>query len=142
MIITSVKTGHEIVVPDDFTPITMDEAIFGMMRAVQVEGVDYIDPQAVDASGCMYFIDETPSCIVGRVFAEKGITNPDAQETFNDCGGIRDVARHYPDLFEDNAVDILFTAQNLQDERETWGVAFNAAADEYMYYSDGVDPRC
>ncbi len=123
MIITNPETGHEIIVPDDFTPITIDEAIFGMQRAVEQQGEDYIDNS--------------------KVFAEKGITDPYTMESLNDAGTVWDVESIYPGLFADlDATNVLAMAQNYQDVGRPWGVAFNAAADEYMLRADGVDPRC
>lgn len=136
--------------------ITAAELRVLMHRAVAEKGEDYIYPK-IDVpesdydenfapEGCVYFdpVTAAPSCLLGHVFAYKGLTLDNMNSpAFCPCGdcepeslnaaGIKHVIEQlFPDTREEVA-DAMFAAQRAQDggvltgqmssEPEPWGVA-------------------
>lgn len=111
-------------------------------RVVQAKGADYVYP---GISGDMCYNFETqgaPSCIVGHVLAELGVTKDQAAEVRVDgSAGVNDtvealVKAGWKYTFSIGAVAVLYKAQNVQDQRQSWGEALAAArrvAEDYIH---------
>lgn len=104
----------------------------GLLRLVVFEkGADFVY-EKVSRDGvllCVNFSDGQPSCIVGHVLANLGVSGEVADRL--DISGSYtpgEVAtvlekRKYEWQLDDDAVGILYTAQGRQDEGASWGEA-------------------
>lgn len=121
-----------------------DGAIRCLRTVVFEKGADYVYQSGSDGL-CFNFRDGEPSCIVGHVFALLGLTAEKAEELGVD--GARSVIPSCQVLsqsdfdwnFDNNAAEILNTAQGVQDYGWTWGEAL--AASERLYAQMVADTR-
>jgi hypothetical protein len=93
---------------------------------------------------CVYFDNNQPSCIVGHVLAELGLTAADV-ETFNAEAFLTILGRleQHGFRFTEKASDVLFAAQYTQDGAgapddadHSWGEALNKAAERLRFSSE------
>lgn len=110
-----------------------------LRKAVELKGKDYIYPTYPYSSlGCYYAKEGKPDCIVGHVLFDLGVPIADMSwdeeglERGSMASGNIDIHRLYLQrahglTFEDAAWEMLCSAQTVQDDRETWGVALRSA---------------
>jgi len=111
--------------------LTYDEAVILLDKAVQTKGEDYVYRPARTPwdTGCAYFHGKKPGCIIGHLFALKGVTA-------YDLGEIRNVMA-VGDLIDNGFLTVedvkthrlLVEAQSLQDVQVPWGQAVASAKD-------------
>ena len=111
--------------------ITAAEARELLTRAVEEKGADYVYPRSNYPGGCIYFSegeegDEVgaPSCIIGHVFAYKGM-----EPLPEDVNGatVHGVHRRFFEVDNNWTLAALAKAQAAQDTGDTWGNALRAA---------------
>lgn len=116
------------------------------LLAKVVEGrEDFVYYRKVDyGTACVYFENLEPSCIVGHVLAELGLTAADV-ETFNVFAfiNIRSELEQFGLRFTEKASDVLFAAQytqdgagNPDDATHSWGEALNKARERLLFSRD------
>lgn len=113
------------------------EGAIGLLRMVVFEkGADFRYQKVASPNGypwCVNFHEGQPSCIVGHVLANLGLTGEDAgrwrvagdvgvSETFGRLDGTE-----FGWTADTDAADILTIAQSQQDNGMTWGEALSAA---------------
>lgn len=113
--------------------ITFEQAVASLEKAVAAKGADFVYEQiAVDdntedpTTMCMYFEPESgePSCIVGHVLADQGITLPVIGEDANADEDVHSlVAKGRLHLDGDRTKQLLQRAQQRQDHGHSWGTA-------------------
>lgn len=113
-------------------PLTYEEAVTLLDKAVEDKGADYVYPrhegeegsEAAEAGGCMYREDDgSPSCIVGHVIAYAG---GDLRRVPEGLG-----AGHAVKLaglsVDETTETLLIRAQMAQDSGASWGMAVGRA---------------
>lgn len=102
-------------------------------KVVQAKGADYVYP-GTSADKCYNFEPQgAPSCIVGHVLAELGVTRQQAAEFGVDgSAGVHDTVHAlagggWQYMFSVGAMNALHKAQGVQDRRDSWGDALDAA---------------
>jgi hypothetical protein len=110
--------------------------------AVEERGEDYVYQQNLPnhyLGGCLYLVEDKPGCIVGVVFDKLGVSHEAIglmdQGTSYSGGGFSVTAEAVQEIlgqdgfeFEDHeAIEILRTAQHVQDAGDTWGNALKDA---------------
>lgn len=126
--------------------ITFETAVAALERAVKLKGEDYTYTAPLDGVGlphCVYFDrDGSPSCIVGYVLVELGMT-PFAFSNDLNRGGVCTLRNKeiidFADVDEHGGSRtqlLLAEAQELQDEAEEWGTVVRHA----KAYVDELEP--
>jgi hypothetical protein len=101
---------------------TLEQTKVLLDAQVAKKGADYVYPARQDSwPSCVYFEGDTPSCIVGHVFADIGLTPAEIEETSFD-----EEPEEVVGLFDKNAQRLLFFVQSNQDEGTPWGVAVDS----------------
>lgn len=124
-------------------PLILDgKKAVALLRLVVFEkGADYVYVRPnPDRDTCVNFHDGQPSCIVGHVLANLGVTGEKAEE-FGIAGsqGVYDAVRSInasdlPWTINSEACLVLGAAQAVQDAGGTWGEALEAAESEWDSY--------
>ncbi len=102
-------------------------------KVVQAKGADYVYPGQPGDLCFNFETDGAPSCIVGHVLADLGLTYERASRLkVVGSSGAHDtvqylVADGFPYTFSVGAMCALYVAQTVQDQRESWGAALDAA---------------
>jgi hypothetical protein len=132
--------------------VTREKAIELLEHAVQLKGEDYVDENKPGGQ-CQYFTNGKPSCIIGHVLADLGVEPGFDNQEFPDLVDAEDKIESYePEydtedyynnfttakftnkkdlIFTSEAVRILRTAQEIQDEGGNWGSALETARAAY-----------
>lgn len=106
--------------------ITADDARTLLTRAVEEKGADYIYPRANHPDGCLYFEGDAPSCIVGHVFAYKGMKPLPEDYNGSTVSGLASYERFFS-VDGRRTLRALASAQGTQDAGEPWGDALAIA---------------
>lgn len=104
------------------------EAKYQLQRAVEAHGSDFVYPDEwrnnsgrdLNIGMCQYVHEGQPACIVGQVFAQLGHDVTKLDDCFSEP---RTAGRRLGIEMDDEAAMVLWTAQDKQDEGETWGNA-------------------
>lgn len=112
-------------------------AVAILRKVVFEKGADYVYPNR--GMACVNFENGQPSCIVGHVFAELGITYEQAvRDEFSGSLNVRESVtlmenspNQYDWEFDNLAVSVLSRAQAGQDNGNTWGDSLQAAEEYY-----------
>jgi hypothetical protein len=110
--------------------IRIDEklALELLRKAVEAQGEDHVDPNAADGRACQYVDNQgAPSCIVGHVMVLAGLSSSELTEegdVWDLCQNLDHSERAYVTR---DAIYVLSAAQELQDNRGSWGEALKAA---------------
>lgn len=97
-----------------------------LKEAVHKMGEDYVYPHANET--CMYFEfeDRAPSCIVGHVLAQEGMTYMDVRG-INTDGVISLIESRVIEPADERVTDLLGRVQTHQDNGLPWGEALDKA---------------
>lgn len=113
-----------------------------LAKVVEAKGADYVYPGTAGDTCYNFEVQGAPSCIVGHVLAELGVTKDQAAEVRVDgSAGVNDtvealVRNGWKYTFSIGAVAVLYRAQNVQDQRRSWGDALRmaaVAAEDYVH---------
>lgn len=133
--------------------VTAKDVLGMLTNIVERFGTDHIARAPGDGGGCTYAARDALGnlvavCIVGQVFFEMGIfralfQTDDLLLDVNDQGGtcaldhtfIWPNAREMGFDFDEDAKEILYKAQSMQDSNQTWGTALREAT---IYYRDAL----
>lgn len=140
----------------DRRELTGGQAVALLRKVVFGKGPEYVYPRQVTRgfTVCHNFRDSKPSCIVGHVLHELGLTFELAEELGIDGIAGAQVAMNVLDHEEDfdwrfsrEANHVLITAQSFQDAGAPWGVSLEhaerALADGVIYHlTDEWGPGC
>ena len=113
--------------------LTYDQARKLVEAQIEAEGADYVYPSR-EVEGqkgrCQYFRDGEPSCIVGRVLAEVGVTED--QIGYNDMAEnvLKKLQYEGVLIAEPKAKLFLQYIQRRQDNAIPWGEAYAMALEE------------
>lgn len=107
-----------------------EQMLIDSLYEIVAENPDYVyDDQ--DAGGfCRYFNDEgEPSCVVGHVIAQHGITAEQVEPVKNSCAPV--VIREITEIQLSLEAKVLFSSvQGWQDMRQPWARALKIAESE------------
>lgn len=119
--------------------LTYDEALALLRKAVETNGADYVYPNWKETFGCRYFGSAgEPSCIVGHVLADKGVTLAELSG-LDECrsvraGSVANLDLSPPELAKRGLIEadprtvaLLKEAQWQQDYGVAWGLAVEKA---------------
>jgi hypothetical protein len=121
--------------------LTGEAAVMMLRKVVFEKGADFVYPQAQMGQSCVNFTDDgNPSCIVGHVLADLGLTYFQAMEAKIVDSGVFIVSHaldgmNFPWEISVPARKVLATAQNFQDAGYTWG---DSLAKAEMCLADGI----
>lgn len=119
--------------------ITKSKALELLEAAVAERGADYVyerDGTRQSGPGCTYVRGGQPSCLIGLAMAKAGVpieqlAEWDTRDNSAACFVLVD-----DELATKTAVDVMATAQSLQDIGETWGEALQAAREHAASATD------
>jgi hypothetical protein len=117
--------------------ITLERAVEALTEIVEAEGRDYVYSNPYNEGSCQYFHvdpdkiqfaidvqeeDLQPGCLVGQVLVRLGVPKL-AIYPYNDVGVDSIVGLD----IDDDALEVLSAAQEVQDDFQPWGAALDSA---------------
>ena len=105
--------------------IGREQVIRELTEIVEAKGSDFVYKRPTGRSGCAYFFNGKPSCIVGHWMYRQGVHKiiPHA----NYLRFSRRLAREFGLILDRDAAEVLKVAQYWQDRGAAWGEALETA---------------